>query len=56
MPVVIRDFSVETSEQSAPETSAPSQGSQSQPRPQSARQIAQLLKTAQQRACRLHAD
>jgi hypothetical protein len=55
MPVHIRDFSVETENPSAPE--APAQTNQTaQPRPQTARQVAALLKAAQQRACRLHAD
>jgi hypothetical protein len=56
MPVLIRDFSVETEGQGAPEAPAQPQMAQAQPRPQTARQIAELLKAAQQRACRLHAD
>lgn len=54
MPVVIKDFSVDTEGQSAPE--APPQPQASQPRPQTARQVAELIKAAQERACRLHAD
>jgi hypothetical protein len=56
MPVHIRDFSVETNGQSAPQAPAPSQPVRAQSRPQTDRQIVELLKAAQQRACRLHAD
>ena len=60
MPVVIKDFSVET--EGLGGSGAPSQAPsaqeqpQAQPRAQSMRQVVELLKAAQQRACRLHAD
>ena len=60
MPVVIKDFSVET--EGLGGSGAPSQAPstqeqpQAQTRSQSMRQVVELLKAAQQRACRLHAD
>ena len=39
-----------------PKSPAPSQAGHAQPRPLIDRQIVELLKAAQQRACRLHAD
>jgi hypothetical protein len=56
MPVHIKDFSVETNGEGALQTPAPSQAGHAQSRPLTDRQIAELLKAAQQRACRLHAD
>jgi hypothetical protein len=56
MPVHIKDFSVETNGQGALQTPAPSQEGRTQSPPLTDRQIAELLKAAQQRACRLHAD
>ncbi len=60
MPVVIKDFSVET--ESLGGSGSPSQPPSAQEQPQAqarsqgARQVVELLKAAQQRACRLHAD
>lgn len=56
MPVLIKDFSVETTGQGAPQAPAPSQAGHAQPRPLADQQIAEALKAARQRACRLHAD
>jgi hypothetical protein len=60
MPVVIKDFSVETEGPGG--SGAPSQPPsvqeqpQAQARSQGVRQVVELLKAAQQRVCRLHAD
>jgi hypothetical protein len=56
MPVLIKDFSVETNGQGAAQAPAPSQAGPAQSGPPTDRQIAEALKAAQQRACRLHAD
>jgi hypothetical protein len=56
MPVIIRDFSVETNGQSTPEPSTPSAVPQSLSPSQMARQVAELIKAAQERVCRLRAD
>lgn len=60
MPVVIKDFSVESdglSGSGAPNQPPSAQETpQAQMRSQGARQVVELLKAAQQRACRLHAD
>lgn len=60
MPVVIKDFSVETEGMggSGAPNQAPStqEQPQAQTRSQSLRQVVDLLKAAQQRTCRLHAD
>ena len=60
MPVVIKDFSVQTEGLGGSEAPNQSPAAQGQPQAQawaqSARQVAELLKAVQQRACRLHAD
>ena len=57
MTVHIRDFSVETESQSAAPEPTVTQSAQERPaQPLSGRKIAQMIKAARQRACRLHAD
>lgn len=60
MPVVIKEFSVDAEHPGTPEAAGRPQAvqgqTQAQPRAQGARQAIELLKAAQQRACRLHAD
>lgn len=60
MPVVIKDFSVETEGMGGSGAPCRPPSAQEQPqaqtRSQSLRQVVDLLKAAQQRACRLHAD
>ena len=56
MPVHIKDFSVETNGQGARKRRPRRRRAQPSPGRLTDRQVAELLKAAQQRACRLHAD
>ena len=56
MPVHIRDFSVETNDQSQAEVATPPAVPDTAPRPQTARDISRFLRALNYRASRLHAD